>query len=114
MPCSSEHMEPTAREKESREVSTHLITLYSVMALEGHLHRVEPEIYRASESPYGDTELDVDELTRRLCLLMKKWEPQVRAWSSADLENRAFERAMLKLRLWWIKHGEWDKRREGK
>lgn len=88
MPCLSDYLEPSAREKESNRVYKFLIELgLNPTGGKGGYHKL-----------YGNVEhLDAD--TRRLCAALKKLSPL----RIKDLS--------LRLQLWWERHQMADKKR---
>jgi hypothetical protein len=86
MPCSSEHLEPTAREAESVRV------LELLREIEGQTFDHDNPHY----APYGHPDrLDLD--TARLCLLCRE---------DSDIASRSLE-----LQLWWRRHKAADKQK---
>ena len=99
MPCMCHHMEPTARERQSKIVCSLLVTLQK----DGHLANLPVGIQEGSRSSYGATSL-VDEATALLCkvipTLPDKYLYNARSKSSRDLLD------------WWEEHQVLDAKYE--
>lgn len=65
MPCRCDYMEPTAREKQSKEVAQHLVYLYTRLG-----QSVPVEVAKAASSLYGDVKT-VDVNTANLCAILR-------------------------------------------
>jgi hypothetical protein len=109
MPCSSEHMEPNAREIESRRVAR--LLLYVIPLME----RIQPDsngldpLRKIVENPYGDTD-SLDHYTDQLCLRCKRMTKEQREkiiYNAKSKDARA-------LADWWEAHQEADRKRETK
>lgn len=100
MPCRSDHMEPNAREVESKVVCEHIA--WALMTLK---RPVPPDVIKARQEYYGNAEL-VDQHTALLCSIMKDhggfFQQRLEKGHTPD----------LLLWLWWKKHQESDKKRE--
>ena len=101
MPCSSEHMEPTAREREMKRVATLLVKLWNLIEFP-----VPPDLQAQADHVYGEGPFfsDVDQGTALLCSQCEEWEDAIRA-GCAELKRDA-----LAIGQWWADHKEWDKR----
>lgn len=99
MPCRSEHMEPNEREKESKLVAEHLE--YIRLCLDS---KPDLELYNIVTSYYGAPD-KVDELTTRLCFLLRnlsKGEEDYIIYNARSRQSR-------RLADWWEQHQEFDK-----
>lgn len=102
MPCDSSHLEPTAREIESKLVCTLLCYLFKALG-----RSTPPDVRAASKHVYGDEKL-LDHHTAMLCAECKKLEDSVHADSILyDGKNPQARR----LADWWDRHKLADERR---
>ena len=102
MACRSDHMEPQAREAESRLVAEHLVYLLTALK-----RPVPAEVKKAAKSYYGDRD-NCDTLTALLC-------ETIETGSVHDIHGVMYDGKKKKSRSladWWESHKECDERRE--
>ena len=100
MPCRTDHMEPTARERHQREAATHLVYILGRMG-----QPVPAEIARCAADIYGG---QTDEWVKFLCTLLKEMnQEQIDriVYDAKDKRARA-------LADWYEEHQEVDRQRE--
>lgn len=102
MPCSSEHMEPNAKERESKLVSKHLVYVMGELGL-----AIPGNIRSAARNVYGDTSR-IDEHTALLCKLCKEMPEK----DAERIIYNARSKDSRRLADWWENHQEVDKKRE--
>ncbi|AMO44240.1 hypothetical protein DSS3P8_182 [Roseobacter phage DSS3P8] len=102
MPCNTEHMEPTVRERQKKEAATLL-----VFALNGLGKPVRKSLQSAASSLYGNG-VDGDEVVAELCATIRVMTPKQR---DAIVYNG---RVKMSRRLadWWEEHQAEDIKRE--
>lgn len=103
MPCRSEYLEATARERESHEVAKHLVYLFEQT---GDLHLLEDNILEAADSVYGNTHM-VDMWTEKLCSILERLPEEV-------LDKYVYngrDRRARRLADWWENHQWFDDKR---
>lgn len=102
MPCNSDHMEPRADEKASREVAGHLVYVLGKLG-----EPIPAATKQASEYIYGDT-VNLNLFTNQLCRLIRNMsEVQVE-----DIIYNARSKEARSLADWWEAHQEHDRQRE--
>lgn len=100
MPCNTDHMEPTARERHQREAATHLVYIYGRMG-----QPVPAEVARCAADIYGG---QTDEWVKFLCTMLKEMTPdQIDkfVYDAKDKRSRA-------LADWYEEHAKVDAQRE--
>lgn len=118
MPCRSDYMEATGKEKESKKICEHLVYVITELG-----EKVPTNIKKASKEYYGifdsqfnkfdvatqtdHYEMNLDDLTAKLCSYCKNM--------TEEQENKiiynAKNKKARKLADWWEKHQEFDKQR---
>ena len=109
MPCDSSHLEPTAKERESREVSQLIKYVWSQVKdfeTSEHLKMVN----ESAEGFYGNPK-HCDRLTRLLCEMVKSLSPEVRN-GLIFTQRKANRPIARKFEAWWEKHQEADQAKE--
>ena len=102
MPCRSDHMEPRARESESRRVAGHLCYLLPLVKAP-----VSESLKQTASNMYG-SEKECDSLTAQLCSL-------IRSLSASESDRFIYNGRNAnarKLADWWENHQEVDRLRE--
>lgn len=102
MPCRSDHMEPRAKEAESRKVAGHLCYLLPLVKAP-----VSESLKRTASHIYG-SENECDSLTAQLCSL-------IRSLSESESDRFIYNGRNAdarKLADWWERHQEVDRLRE--
>lgn len=102
MPCSSEHMEPTARERELKNVAELLVKMIRLAGGKGPSRDLKAQ----ANDLYGTGRWDVDHLTAELCIMCSKHEGKLKG-AAFDLNPDA-----LKIAQWWVRHQEHDAERD--
>ena len=102
MPCRSDHLEPTAREIESREVANLILYVNSKLkrTTDGYIHK-------AAKNVYGDVDR-VDEFTAALCYTLGTLTKE----QTEKIIYNAHDKMSRKLADWWERHQAFDRERE--
>lgn len=101
MPCRSDYLEPTDKEKASVEVCKHLAYVKSKLHME-----VSPSLLQSGASPYGDL-YKLDEHTAELCRLCRGLNKKQKDEIIYDGRNPKARR----LADWWDEHQKFDLKR---
>jgi len=104
MPCRSDYLESTQREKESKRVATLLVYLFTEL---NQTAQITKELSDAVDNYYGE-ESKLDEWTALLCSTLRNLsqkEEDAIVYNARDKKSR-------KLATWWENHQAWDKKRE--
>lgn len=101
MPCRSDYMEPTERERESVRVCKHLQHLSRVLK-----HPLPGDVRKGVQTMYGNVSL-LDAHTALLCELMNEYENEI-----ATRISEMFKPEDMELMIWFRRHKEADKKRE--
>lgn len=104
MGCRSDHMEPRAREAESKRVATFLVFI-----AEQTNQTLPAWVFKAAREYYGD-EVRCDKLTDLLCTTIREMGTPVReavVYNAHDAQAR-------ELAAWWEHHQQVDAERERK
>lgn len=104
MPCRSDYMEPTARERESKVVAKHIVVLHRLLKT-----AAPPDVAEAHSAAYGDVNL-VDQHTALLCGMMNTAEIFDKVAEAIPLGDVD----ILEVMLWFRRHQEADKKREAR
>lgn len=100
MPCNTEHMEPTARERHQREAAQHLVFIH------GKINQPVPaRIAAAASDIYGG---QTDEWVKFLCTMLKEMNDEQLdriVYDAKDKSSRA-------LADWYEEHAKEDAKRE--
>lgn len=94
MPCRSDYMEPTEREREASKVAALLDFVETGVLDLYHFDGHHPLVYNTLEKKF-----DLDASTANLCQLCKLTEPEIMDEQPTDLQ------------LWWHNHRLADRRR---
>ena len=97
MPCSSEHLEPTAREVELKNVAQLLVKMMKLVGV-----GVPIDLSQQAKHVYGEGPHDVDHLTAKLCELCDMHEGVIKH-ASGQLNEDA-----LAIARWWVGHRKHD------
>lgn len=103
MPCRSDYLEPTERERESKLVAELIVWLMN--RLKRH-SEIPKDVLEAANNAYGD-QSEVDVFTQMLCKLVYNLTAEQQdmfLWNGRDAHSR-------KLADWWDKHQELDRQR---
>lgn len=103
MPCRSDHMEPNAREAESKLVADLINWLMN--RLKRH-DEIPKDVFKATQSMYGN-QSETDVFTAMLCKLIRGLTPEEEnKWIYNGRDPWA-----RKLADWWERHQEVDRKR---
>lgn len=100
MPCRTDHMEPTARERHQREAAKHLVYIHGRMG-----QAVPPRIAEAATDIYGG---QTDEWVKMLCTMLK----QMNAEQIERIVYDAKDKRARRLADWYEEHAKVDAQRD--
>lgn len=104
MPCRSDHMEPNAREVESKLVAEHIVYFFTEIDI---ADKIPEDVAKAAKEYYGDPD-KCDLFTALLCNAIEQCpvhEGHAVIYNGRKKKSRA-------LADWWENHKEVDRKRE--
>lgn len=104
MPCTMDHMEPTAAEQHRQNAAKLLVYVYHALG-----YPVSDLLVKESKNMYQGSDVYVNEL----CQQLKAMPPETLRKITYDAGDKG-EVQGLELALWWAQHRKEDEKREAK